>query len=108
MHRDNNINFYWQLSRVYLIKILGGKGDKAVSDMPVLFITTCKTSQHKNMQSSLEQTDLVQNGTLPSNLFGRLVMPVELSGQDMYHRVYFTESLAEKRDTYTSTTVKKN
>ena len=99
MHRDNNINFYWQLSRVYLIKILRRKGDKAVSDMPVLFITTCRTSQHKNVQSSLEQTDLVQNGTLPSNLFGRLVMPVELSRQDMYHRVYFTESLAEKRDT---------
>ena len=31
-----------------------------------------------------------------------------LSGQDMYHRVYFTESLAEKRDTCTSTTVRKN
>ena len=31
-----------------------------------------------------------------------------LSGQDMYHRVYFTESLAEKRDTGTSTTVRKN
>ena len=26
----------------------------------------------------------------------------------MYHRVYFTESLAEKRDTCTSTTVRKN
>ena len=31
-----------------------------------------------------------------------------LSGQDMYHRVYFTESLAEKRDTCTSTTIKTN
>ena len=31
-----------------------------------------------------------------------------LSGHDMYHRVYFTESLAEKRNTCTSTTVKKN
>ena len=63
--------------------------------MPVLFITSCKTSQHKNVQSSLEQTDLVQNGTLPSNLFGRLVMPVEsvafiwarYVSQSVFHRV---------------------
>ena len=47
------------------------------------------------MQSSLGQTDLVQNGTLPSNLFGRLVMPVEsvefiwarYVSQSVFHRV---------------------
>ena len=76
--------------------------------------TTCLLSCHSwNMTTNLHLDqewcpDLYWSLVLCNSPKKKKTCVNYLSGQDMYHRVYFTESLAEKRDTCTSTTVRKN
>ena len=93
----NNLSGQDMYHRVYFTESLAEKRDTCTS-----------TTVRKNLHLDQEWCPDLYWSLVLCNSPKKKTCVNNLSGQDMYHRVYFTESLAEKRDTCTSTTVRKN